>query len=110
MNKAISIANEYTKTPGGRHAKEGPFSGEDFRKALLYPAYVESIENGDFLTVNLDGGFGYGSSFLEEAFGGLARMTHDQRILSISIISDEEPRLVEDIKRYMEEALNGEKQ
>lgn len=109
MNRVISIANDYTKTPGGRHAKEGRFSGEDFRQSILYPAFAESLEKGYKLTVDLDGGFGYGSSFLEEAFGGLARMTHDQRILNICIISDEEPRLVDDIRKYMEDALNGKK-
>lgn len=109
MNRVISIANDYTKTPGGRHAKEGRFSGEDFRQNILYPAFAESLEKGYMLTVDLDGGFGYGSSFLEEAFGGLARMTHDHRILSIRIISDEEPRLVDDIRKYMEDALNGKK-
>ena len=36
-------------------------------------------------------------------------MTHDQRILNICIISDEEPRLVDDIRKYMEDALNGKK-
>ncbi len=107
MEKVINIANEYTKTPGGRHKKEGDYSGEDFRESLLYPAFVESMKTGQTLIINLDGGFGYGSSFLEEAFGGLARMTHDRKVLGIQIVSEEEPRLVEDIKQYMEDALNG---
>ncbi len=110
MERVISIANEYTKTPGGRHSKEGSFSGEDFRTRILYPAFAESLEKGYTLIINLDGGFGYGSSFLEEAFGGLARMTKDKRVLRIQIISDEEPQLVRDIRQYMEDELYGKKQ
>lgn len=109
MERVISIANDYTKTPGGRHVNEGKYSGEDFRETVLRPAFNEFVQNGITLVINLDGGFGYGSSFLEEAFGGLARATRDKRILGIKIISDEEPRLVDDIKQYMEDALNGKK-
>ena len=106
MERIIRIASDYTKTPGGRHKKEGNYSGEDFRESLLFPLFKESLEKDQTLIIDLDGGFGYGSSFLEEAFGGLARMTHDRRILNIQIISEEEPRLVQDIKQYMEDALN----
>lgn len=109
MERIINIANDYTKTPGGRHINEGAFSGEDFRNSVLKPAFEKAVMSGDTLVVNLDGGFGYGSSFLEEAFGGLARITRDKKILGIRIISDEEPRLVDDIRQYMEDALNGKK-
>ena len=107
MDRVINIANDFTKTPGGRHIEEGPFSGEEFREKILFPAFQEVIKERGTLTVNLDGGYGYGSSFLEEAFGGLARKTKDRRVLQITIVSEEEPRLVEDVKGYMEEALNG---
>jgi len=40
-----------------------------FRDEFLYPALKESDE----VKVDLDGTLGYGSSFLEEAFGGLIR-------------------------------------
>lgn len=55
----INIAQEYTKTPGGRYCKEGNFSGEDFRKRLLVPRFRESIQKGENLKVVLDGGYGY---------------------------------------------------
>ena len=101
----INIADEYTKTPGGRFIDEGEFSGEDFRNRILAPKFEECQKNGDELVVNLDGGYGYGSSFLEEAFGGLARKTHNKNILNIKFISEEEPKLIEDIKKYMEDAF-----
>ena len=105
----INIATDYSKNPGGRLIREGEYSGEDFRKKMLYPCYLESVSLQEPSTVNLDGGYGYGSSFLEEAFGGLARETKDRNVLKIKIVSNEEPRLIEDIKRYMEVALNEKK-
>lgn len=41
----INIANEYTKTPGGRFKSEGEFSGEDFRDAILLPKYLEAVKH-----------------------------------------------------------------
>jgi hypothetical protein len=48
---------------------------------------------------------GYATSFLEEAFGGLARETQDPAVLNIRLISDEEPSLIEKILQYMKAAL-----
>lgn len=101
----INISEDYTRTPGGRFIKEGPFSGEDFREKILKPAFLNALQNRESLTVILDGGFGYGSSFLEEAFGGLARETKNRSVLCISIVSNEEPRLIQDIKQYISDAL-----
>lgn len=101
----INIAHDYTKSPGGRFIVEGEYSGEDFRERILFPAYEECKKTHEKLTVILDGGYGYGSSFLEEAFGGLARKTKDSNILNIVIISDEEPKLVDDIIGYMKDEL-----
>ena len=105
----INIAKEYTRTPGGRFRKEGQYSGEDFRENKLKPAFERANRNGEKLVVILDGGFGYGSSFLEEAFGGLARQTKDERLRDIIIISEEEPRLAKDIMEYITDALKEKK-
>lgn len=66
----ISIAEDFSKTPGGRTRGDGQFSGEAFREDLLWPRLKASKE----LVVNLSGTLGYGSSFLEEVFGGLVRV------------------------------------
>lgn len=103
----IDIANEYTKSPGGRFITEGEYSGEDFRERILLPAFLECQKTGEKLKIKLDGGYGYGSSFLEESFGGLARKTNDPKVLEIIIISDEEPKLVDDIVEYMKHGLKN---
>lgn len=65
----IKVAEQFSRFPAGRFEKDGPFSGELFRRKYLVPA----LEKSDDLVVELDGARGYGSSFLEEAFGGLVR-------------------------------------
>lgn len=111
MNELIiNIPNDYSKTPGGRHIVEGKFSGEDFRISCLQPVVLKAIETGAKVLVNLDGGYGYAPSFLEEAFGGLMRELSDKRLMTIiRIVSDEEPALIEDIKKYMLDALGDAK-
>jgi STAS-like domain of unknown function (DUF4325) len=68
-SKTISIAKDYSDTPAGRYFTDGSYSGERFREEFLYPA----LQNFDQVEINLDETLGYGSSFLEEAFGGLIR-------------------------------------
>lgn len=59
--------------PGGRYIVDGPYSGEFFRENVLRPELASAIASKQQLKVILDGAPGYGSSFLEESFGGLVR-------------------------------------
>lgn len=102
----INIAQDYTRTPGGRFSAEGKYSGEDFREKILKPKFEEAQVNNDTLFVILDGGYGYATSFLEEAFGGLARELKNPALKNIVIISEEEPALVGKVKQYITDALN----
>lgn len=65
----INIDREFSPFPAGRYREDGPFSGQAFREDVLAPA-LKSFPN---VHVSLDGTLGLGSSFLEEAFGGLVR-------------------------------------
>ena len=105
----INIAKDFSKTPGGRYIKEGPFSGEEFRIKLLKPAYEKTIKLGGQLTVVLDGGFGYTPSFLEEAFGGLVREVKSEDVAKIKIVSEEEPSQISKIASYIADALRNNK-
>jgi hypothetical protein len=66
----ISIARDFSRYPAGRFTDDGPYPGEACRTKLLVPA----LRKYDSVVVNLDGTLGYGSSFLEETFGGLVRV------------------------------------
>lgn len=65
----ISVIKNFSENPSGRYRKDGPNSGQRFREDFLAPA----LRSSDNVTVVLDASLGYGSSFLEEAFGGLLR-------------------------------------
>lgn len=67
--KYISVAEDFSPSPAGRFIADGPFPGEVFRERHLVPA----LRSNDQVTVDFDGTDGMGSSFLEEAFGGLVR-------------------------------------
>lgn len=64
----ISVVRDFSDEPYGRFPEDGPDSAQRFRDELLIPA----LRQYDKVTVDLRGAF-YGSSFLEETFGGLVR-------------------------------------
>lgn len=100
----IKISRDFSDTPGGRYIKEGPNSGEEFRKKLLLPKYNEAICMKERLLIDLDDCYGYATSFLEEAFGGLARELGNKDILQIiDFKSEDEPGLIELIHEYVSE-------
>lgn len=68
--KTISIAKDFSIAPAGRYRTDGPYSGEQFRDDILTPA----LQHENTVVIDLNGALGYGSSFLEEAFGGLVRV------------------------------------
>lgn len=100
----INIAKDFTDAPGGRYISDGKFSGEEFRQKYLEPAFKKGIEE---ITINLDGTFGFATSFLEEAFGGLARIEEIKKediLKRLKFISNEDPSLIIKIRKYIEEA------
>lgn len=104
----LHIAVEFSDVPGPRSRQEGEWSGEEFRDKLLIPKFREAEKAGDKLLVDLDGGCGYATSFLEEAFGGLARVYSPERVLKVlEFKSREEPYLIEDVREYIREAITG---
>ena len=69
--KQINIGRDFSDVPIGRyHPGDGNFSGQRFREEFLVPV----LRDGDnVVEVTIDDTEGFGSSFLEEAFGGLVR-------------------------------------
>jgi hypothetical protein len=101
----LNIALEFTRTPGPRKRSEGKYSGEEFLDTLLRPKFLSATSIGTILHVNLDGAAGYPTSFLEEAFGGLAREFGPSEVdRAIELTCEDEPYLVDQIRRYIREA------
>ena len=85
-----SIATQFSRVPSARNEGEGKYSGISLRK-IIY----------------LDGTAGYGTSFLEEVFGGLIReekLDYSEVCKTLEIISDEEPELKEECWEYIKDA------
>lgn len=98
---------EFSISPGSRYIDEGKnaYSGEEFREQWLEPKLDLAINEEKELIVDLDGTLGYGTSWLEEVFGGLVRKGYTkEQVSSIKLITREEPYLEEDIKGYIENA------
>ncbi|KAA0011493.1 DUF4325 domain-containing protein [Billgrantia pellis] len=102
--KTIELAKVFSRYPAGRYKSDGPFSGEKFREEMLLPF----INNEDLVVIVLDGAMGYGSSFLEEAFGGLVRKLKNKDIVKkkLVLVSKEDPFLVKEINSYIEHGLD----
>lgn len=104
----IKIATVFTKAPGGRYKNDGDKSGEEFRDAFLLPLVLKAMKNNKKVTVDLDGVIGYGSSFLEEAFGGLERILAKQGKSAknyLELVSSRRPYLISRIESYMDTAV-----
>lgn len=97
---------EFTTTPGPRHPHEGQFSGEQFRENYLVPGFNEARSRGVSLLVDMGGTEGYASSFLEEAFGGLARRYSAAEVLAVlHVKSEARPWYIEEVlEEYVPEA------
>lgn len=97
----INISKEFTYKPGARHRIQGKYSGQEFREDILEPKYLEAIKSNQRLCVILDDVSGYLNSFLEESFGGLARI-YGTKILNImDFVSEQNPTYIEEIRTYV---------
>lgn len=97
----LDIARQFSREPAGRYVKDGLHSGEVFREKLLRPAF----DKAEIVEVVLDGTEGYGSSFLEEAFGGLVRkgLPAAEVLRRLAFVSMEDPTLVDEIREYVQQ-------
>lgn len=103
----IKIARDFSFSPGPRYIDEGKNSGEKFRKEILATAFQKAIEENKKVIVDLDGTDGYGTSFLEESFGGLIRedgISYEEIMKRLEIISNEEDYLKSDVYEYLKDA------
>ena len=100
----VRIAADFSRHPAGRYLRDGPFSGEAFRKKFLEP----HLAKGEDLTIEFDGARGYGSSFLEEAFGGLVRKGFPKETLKTKLhLHAANSSLKQEILEYIDSAKRG---
>lgn len=101
MMKTISIANDFSVFPGGRTPEDGPYSGQEFRDNFLMPLFEKDEE----AMIDFDNVRGYGSSFLEETFGGLIRKGISKgKVKKILRFHSKKPSIIEEINQYIDDA------
>ncbi len=103
----IDIGKDFATEPFGRYETDGKYNGEKFRLTHLIPAF-KSTPNG-IISVKLDNvadGWEYGSSFLQESFGELARIIGSTEISRLRIITSNEDYVIE-IDDYIQAALSN---
>ena len=101
----------FSEFPGPRKESIGPNSGERFRDEVLYKA-IQEFPNETF-RIHLDGTAGYGSSFLEEAFGGLVRLGVSEKTMTEiikNLVSEEDPSLIVEVSEYVNDAIQALKE
>lgn len=87
MSETLKVV-DWSQVPFGRYdPKDGDYNGQKYREEVLVPALKRGAVH-----VLLDGTAGYGSSFLEEVFGGLVRV---------------ESFTLEDLKEYLKVSGSG---
>lgn len=98
----IDIGKDFSRYPFGRYASDGPYSGERFRDEFLVPT-LKGHQNA--VTVVFDNANGMGSSFLEEAFGGLVRngFGKDDLLKRLKLESKDTTRVIQ-VQSYIKEA------
>ena len=107
---SIKICRDFSDTPGGRLKEEGEFSGELFRDTILIEKYEEAEQSNDILEIDFDDCYGVGTSFLEEAFGGLVRKYHKHDILKrLIIIATEDETIPDNIRKFVEKAEESDR-
>ena len=107
MNIHTIDMKDFSVAPFGRYTKDGVGNGAAFREKFLYRPMVDPTV--DRVVVKLDSvmpGYEYGSSFLDEAFGGLVRVHHlsIQQVLQKLDLQTEHPDYKLEIRSYIEEA------
>lgn len=99
----INVALDFSQTPGARYKTDGPYSGQEFREKFLEKLFQDEGDDSE-IRVNFDGAAGYATSFLEEAFGGLARKYgRDRCVKRLKFVSEEDPFLIEEVMGYIQD-------
>lgn len=90
------VATSFSRYPGGRLKKRGPYSGEEFRISVLEPL----LDKYDRITIDLDGVIGFPPSFLDESFGEMGKQLGYSEVKDrVFLLCSDDPFLVDLIWR-----------
>ena len=92
-HSVLSVAKHFSRFPAGRFKTHSIHSGEGFRELL-----VTKLNENDTVTVLLNDTMGFGSSWIEEAFGGLVlkdNFTAADLLKRLTIRADDKSLVIE---------------
>lgn len=106
MTIYLDVAKEFYKRPAARYKVDGKYSGEEFREDILTKKIQEAINNNQQLEIDFSGVTMAGSSFLDEAFGGIVRSKKisSKSLLRMLIIKTKKESWKFEIIKYIEDA------
>jgi hypothetical protein len=94
----ISIARDFSATLGARYKTDGKWSGEEFLDSLLREKFEKAVQGDGLLLIDLDGVFGYPSSFVSGSFGKLSVDKSAEVVLRhLQFKSDDSPIRLEQV-------------
>ncbi len=93
----IDVGTEFYPRPMGRKIADGQHSGEAFRVQFLMPFFqsLTGENKNKILVLNFNNVSMAGSSFLEEAFGGLVRSGINKDLIKKHLLIEVDPELKE---------------
>lgn len=94
----ISIARDFSTTLGARYITDGKWSGEEFLDSMLVEKFEKAVQGNGILFIDLDGVFGYPSSFVSGSFGKLSLDKGAEVLLKhLQFKSDDSPIRLEQV-------------
>ncbi|WP_080758295.1 STAS-like domain-containing protein [Pseudomonas lurida] len=75
LDEVDVLVGAFSRTPYGRYESDGDYNGARFRDEILAAHFRDDkVKKVNVYLDTVEDGYEYGSSFLEEAFGGLVRV------------------------------------
>lgn len=92
--------SDFTQTPGARYREDGRYSAQEFMEDIFLSAFEKAIEGNYKILVDLDGVWGYPSSFISGSFGKLSYERGSSLVLKhVEFKSDDSKTRVEEFIR-----------
>lgn len=95
---------DFTEYPGPGLSRFGKFSGEEFLKTVLWPAFLHARQNNMVLYIDMDGTAGFGTSFARESILRLIEKADSESIQDELIVKSDDIKILDAlIQRWIRE-------
>ncbi|SFF27304.1 STAS-like domain-containing protein [Flavobacterium xueshanense] len=92
IKDTLIIAVEFKDNPGARDREDGPNSGQEFLEDVFLTRFNKAVEENYIILIDLDGVWGYPSSFVSGSFGKLSMERGSEILLKhLQFKSDKNP-------------------